>query len=218
MNLPARVGEGFHSLQLYANTFWLDHLLDYATMKGNVEAGSLCPLTKQLLRLCRLHSEYAVEEESNIDQAEVSLLDKRLTSLANWGDIYILGQRVLWNRKTLRSRQERAKGMSHELRLSRQKSRMRIPPPHNIAYLEADVCRCRKYSRLQRIRSHGANIQRSSSESPKIHVRCGAQPRRLGSLQESLWIFGLCMQVLLVRTGNDGICFGQRLRSTRVYS
>ena len=108
-NQIIRVGHGYHSLQLYANTFWLDHLLDYTTIKGRLDSESPCPLAKQVVRLCRLHNNSTIEVERGPDSTDVSLLDKRLDMLASWGEeAHGLAQRVLWHRKNIRDRQ--AKG------------------------------------------------------------------------------------------------------------
>jgi hypothetical protein len=50
------VAEGFHSLHLYANAFWLDHVLDLATDPGKA-LDSTFPgsFTNQIQRLCATH-------------------------------------------------------------------------------------------------------------------------------------------------------------------
>ena len=106
-----RVGEGFHSLQLYANTFWLDHFLDYVTVDGHNSNSDHYLLTKQLMKLCRLYGEHCIEgEEPGPNPAESSALDKRIGMLASWGDAYTIVQRILWHRRMLRDRQDRFKG------------------------------------------------------------------------------------------------------------
>ena len=106
-----RVGEGFHSLQLYANTFWLDHFLDYVTVDGHNSNSDHYLLTKQLMKLCKLYDEHCIEgEEPSPNSAEISALDKRIGMLASWGDAYTMAQKILWHRRMLRYRQDKSKG------------------------------------------------------------------------------------------------------------
>jgi hypothetical protein len=51
----ARVGKGFHALQLYASEHWIAHLLTYANLNGGLEGGSSQLLTEQLTSLCEVH-------------------------------------------------------------------------------------------------------------------------------------------------------------------
>jgi hypothetical protein len=92
-NPMVRVGEGFHSLQLYANTFWLDHVLDYVTLKSHSDAnnnvvltsGSCAntqlPIAKQLSTLSELYLPQSAEKEPRVDIVTIKHKDKRLQSL-----------------------------------------------------------------------------------------------------------------------------------------
>jgi hypothetical protein len=106
-----QIGEGFHSLQLYANAFWLEHLLEYAVVRGSVNSHHLNPLAKQLSLLCEMHASI-VGSKDNPEDITTMLLpaDPRLQSLDQCGSIFALASCTSQYRQELRQRQQRAKG------------------------------------------------------------------------------------------------------------
>ena len=53
----ARVGKGFHALQLYAYEHWVSHLLTYANLNGGLEGEDSQPLIEQLTNLYEVHEQ-----------------------------------------------------------------------------------------------------------------------------------------------------------------
>ena len=52
----AKVGKGFHALQLYAHEHWITHLLTYLNLNDS-EDGPSQPLMEQLINLCAIHKQ-----------------------------------------------------------------------------------------------------------------------------------------------------------------
>jgi len=112
-NVILRVVEGFHSLQLYANAFWVEHLLEYASLNPRSDGRAGDPLMTQLLELYdRFIRHSGPEIKSTVDAFDTTterLQDIRIQNLTSWGDIYGLVRQVLTHRQASSRHQQAEK-------------------------------------------------------------------------------------------------------------
>ena len=102
-----RVGEGFHSLQLYANAFWLDHLLDYAKSAGNQHEDF--QLRLQVSQFCELYGGELVKTTLEAKSHARSTTPENLEVLRSWGGIFSLAENLYLHREAVRCRQRTSK-------------------------------------------------------------------------------------------------------------
>lgn len=98
-----RIVKGYHTLHLYANDFWMEHLLQYVKLQGGLDARVSAPLIEQLQSLCGFRK----EAQSAEFQAELQVLDplksieNRIAALDNLPDVKVLVQDALIYRQIL---------------------------------------------------------------------------------------------------------------------
>ena len=113
-NPQVSIGEGFHSLQLYSNAFWLDHLLEFAKSSSYTDFNS-SDLLAQLSILCRKHVDHSVslnaENEDGNQAWETAEIDKRVDVLSPWHDVHGLVRSTLLQRERVLRLQENKHGM-----------------------------------------------------------------------------------------------------------
>lgn len=97
-SLLIRVAGGFDGLQLYANAFWLDHVLAYVDISTTLDADASCPLVMQLLRLCNTYQQHS--STSGAPGMTTLQTDRRLNGLSGYADIHAMAQQVLVTRQT----------------------------------------------------------------------------------------------------------------------
>jgi hypothetical protein len=106
------IAEGYHSLQLYANAFWIDHFLEFAALNSNIHKPGLDPLVNQLRYLHALHKKYPASVPDNVQcdlRAELSaIIDISVSHLANWKDVQGFLKEILTHRQSLARMQEKA--------------------------------------------------------------------------------------------------------------
>ncbi|KAI9791132.1 MAG: hypothetical protein M1816_004363 [Peltula sp. TS41687] len=102
-DLLIRVGEGFHGLHLYANAYWLDHLLSYVDMSKSLDTDASSPLVTQLLRLCETHQQLLDTVQNTSISRSLPLTaaqsDKRMGGLSGYPEIHAIAQQVLGSRQ-----------------------------------------------------------------------------------------------------------------------
>ena len=74
------VAKGFHGLHLYANEFWVAHLLEYVEVNTELDQNMLDPVLERVLALCDIHDFIALptddtEEGENLVSRESRQLD-----------------------------------------------------------------------------------------------------------------------------------------------
>jgi len=105
-----RVGEGYHSLFLYATRFWFEHLLDYAALECPAVSKDRTMLASQLLELCKLYIKHTTHEGGlERESSGITVSDERLDALIEWGDIYLLVRITLGGREALLRKQKSTK-------------------------------------------------------------------------------------------------------------
>jgi hypothetical protein len=105
-----RTGEGFHSLQLYANAFWLEHFLQLTSLHPNVEALATEPIMEQLHHLRSIYGMYPRKVlDKRIESAKV--VDPRLDRLKDYPDVHTFLHQILVHRQTLSKMQLEATGI-----------------------------------------------------------------------------------------------------------
>ena len=97
-----KIGQCFHSLQLYANSFWLDHLVDCISLGFVLDSNSTDPLIQQLSVLHQTHADL-IQGNSHLHKpsltdAEAVLQNERLRVLTSWMGIYTLAHQILADR------------------------------------------------------------------------------------------------------------------------
>ena len=110
INPLIRVGEGYHSLFLYANRFWFEHLLDYVALEGPGVRKDRTMLAIQLLELCKFYIRHSTHEGGlETESSGITVSDERLGALIEWGDIYLLVRITLSRREALLRKQKTTK-------------------------------------------------------------------------------------------------------------
>jgi hypothetical protein len=105
-----RTGEGFHSLQLYANTFWLEHFLDLVSLHSNVEALAAEPIMEQFHHLRSMYGIYPRQVlDKRIESAKLD--DPRLDLLKDYPNVHTFLHQILVHCQTLSKVQLQAKGI-----------------------------------------------------------------------------------------------------------
>lgn len=103
-DLLIRVGEGFYGLHLYANAYWLDHLLAYVEMSTTLGTDVSNPLVMQLLNLCQTHQQLLAiiprPDTSPLRNWTDVQADKRLNGLSGYAEIYAIAKQVLVSRQS----------------------------------------------------------------------------------------------------------------------
>lgn len=108
------VVKGFHGLHLYANEYWLAHLITYANMHEITEQLPVTPgsLVEQLLALCETHShlEAKLSRDPRLKEGFLSEIDigQALPSLIKSSPVLKLIQATVGFRKSLKSEQRRS--------------------------------------------------------------------------------------------------------------
>jgi hypothetical protein len=108
------VVKGFHGLHLYANEYWLAHLIAYANMHEITEPLPVTPssLVEQLLALCETHNRTAAKLSRDPRQKEGFLseidIGQALPSLIKSSPTLKLIQATVGFRKSLKSEQRRS--------------------------------------------------------------------------------------------------------------
>jgi hypothetical protein len=106
--------KGFHGLHLYANEYWLTHLITYANMRGNAEPLPVTPgsLVEQLLALCETHNcmEAKLSRDPRRKEGFLSEIDigQALSNLIKSSPTLKLIQATVGFRKSLKSEQRRS--------------------------------------------------------------------------------------------------------------
>jgi hypothetical protein len=114
--LLQRVGYGYFGLHNYANEYWIEHLLSYASDNQGLSSDSADPLCAQISRLAARHNSFLMnsgEYRCQVTQSPFADPDLRLKVLANAADIQDLAMKILVFRRDLQNKQiESGAGMS----------------------------------------------------------------------------------------------------------
>ena len=106
--------KGFHGLHLYANEYWLTHLITYANMRGNTEPLPVTPgsLVEQLLALCETHNRMEAKLSRDLRRKEGFLseidIGQALPSLIKSSPTLKLIRATVGFRKSSKSAQHRS--------------------------------------------------------------------------------------------------------------
>lgn len=108
--------EGFHSLQLYANTFWTDHFIEFMNLYPGTQTIDPTPI---MLQLQKLHANWKLNAAllplaaQSGNSNELGLMNKKHARLlAPWEGIQVLLQDTLTHRRSLLQQQEKTLGQS----------------------------------------------------------------------------------------------------------
>ena len=83
------VGKGLHGFHLYAHEFWIEHLLGFAKINGDIVTGVPTPLSRLLHEFCdMIHPSNALDPTIIDGDAKPSHWDARLALLAADDRIY----------------------------------------------------------------------------------------------------------------------------------
>jgi hypothetical protein len=104
-----RVVEGFHSLQLYANAFWPEHVLEFALLYSAIGTIGTDPIMVQLHQLKEIHDKYTVSPADRRTESTAAL-DPRLDRLKGRTDLHTLLKQVLRYRQSLLYAQQNSRG------------------------------------------------------------------------------------------------------------
>jgi hypothetical protein len=93
------VGKGLHGFHLYAHEFWVEHLLGFAKIGGDIVTGGSTPLLRLLHEFCKMiHPSNALDSNIMDGDARPSNWDARLALLAADNRIYAAVASELYSR------------------------------------------------------------------------------------------------------------------------
>jgi len=69
------IAKGIHGLHLYANDFWVEHLLEYIEVNTELDQRMLDPVLERVLDLCDAHDGLALSTDDMEKREELSLRD-----------------------------------------------------------------------------------------------------------------------------------------------